>query len=347
MLDLQSDHVNMPTDEMWDTMRATKAGWAVGGKDPTVNRLQELAAQKTGKEAALLVMTGRMATLLGLMTCCCRGRQVVLEKDSHIVWGEEWGLAYVCGAFARLVEGRQGVMNPGDVERAITESRFKHTPVTDLVCLENTHNMAGGTVLTLAQTKALCDVAHRHGARILLDGARIFYAAVAQGLDVAQLAADADLVTFSLTKGLSAPAGAMLCGSRALIEEAYHNMRRIGAHSFHKAGILAAAGIVALEKMVARLADDIRRAKAFATAASRIPRLSVDLASVHTNIVMVDISGAGVDSARFLELLRQQEVSALEFTPEIIRFTFHRHIGDGDVATIVSALRSVVEILAR
>jgi threonine aldolase len=343
MINLKSDLVNMPTDEMWEAMRNTTPGWVIDREDPTINRLEAMAARMVGKEAALFVMTGTLANLAAMMTLCNRGHQVILEENSHIPWCEEWGLSYVCGLFPRLVKGHKGILDPRDVELAITESRFSHTPPTDLLVLEIPHNGAGGTVPTLEQTQALCEVAHRHGASVLIDGARIFLAAAALGVTAAELVAGADVVWFSLVKGLSAPAGAMLCGSAEAMDQAHVNLRRLGARREHKGGILAAAGILALENMVDRLTDDLRRAKMFATALDALSGVVVDLESVQTNIVMADISACGLDSKAFEKRLMQSDVRAHPYTPEIIRFTFHRHITDEDVDTVIEAIRVVMQ----
>jgi len=344
MIDLKSDIMNMPTEEMWEAMRnAEVGGWVIDREDPNVQRLERMGAEMMGKEEALFVLTGRMACLVVLMTHCERGHQVILEKDSHIVWSQEWGLAYICGLYPRLVEGYKGVMDPKEVEAAITEYRANHLPTTDLVCIENTHNMAGGTVISLEQTEQLCEVAHRHGAKVFIDGARIFHAAIALRVKAKDLVAPADTVMFSLVKGLSAPGGTLLCGTAEFIKKAHINLGRIGAHAFHRAGILAAAGVVALEKMVDRLADDQRRAKEFARRLHQIEGLKVDLASVQTNIVMADISASGMHSDEFLNRLFKRGVRVHRFTPEIIRFTFHRQISDEDVWTAVEAVRAVIE----
>lgn len=346
MINLQSDSMNIPTDEMWDAMRNTKFGWVVDREDSSVNRLEEMAAKIMGTEAALFVLTGRMACLVVLMSYCERGNQVILEKDSHIAWAQEWGLSYVCGLYPRLVVGKAGVMDPADLEAAITESRFKHVPHTDLVCLENTHNMAGGTILSVKQTKELCKIANRHGARVFIDGCRIFHAASALGVKPAQLVSPADVVVFSLIKGLCGPGGALICGCAEDIERAYLNLKRIGAASFYRAGMLATAGIIALETMVERLRDDIWRAKDFAKSLSEIEGVIINLDSVQTNIVMADISASGLDSGEFLKRLHQLGVRAHQYTPEIVRFIFHRHITDDDVDTAVEMVRQVM-MLAR
>jgi len=342
MIDLRSDIMNTPTEEMWEAMRNAKLGRVTAREDPSVNKLEEMAAKLMGKEAAILVLTGRMANLVALMTYCERGHQVILEKDSHIIWVEEWGLAYVCGLYPRLLKGNAGVMDPADIETAITESKFNNCPTTDLVCLENTHNMAGGTVLTVRQTEELCSVAHRDGARVFIDGARIFHAAAALGVKPAELAAPADAVAICMVKGLSGPGGALLCGSNKDIEKAYINLRRIGGAAFHRAGIIAAGDIVALETMVDRLCDDNKRAKEFAKALYQIEGVVIDFSSVQTNIVMADISASGLSGKEFLRHLQQRGVMAIQCTPEIVRFTFHRHITDKDVLTTVEAIKEVM-----
>jgi len=343
VIDLISDLVNEPTQEMWQAMRQAKTGWVIDREDPSINRLEEMAARLMGKEAALYVMTGSMANLAATMTYCRRGHQIILEENSHMVWAEEWSLAYVCGLFPRLLRGCRGILAPADVEAAMTESRFSHVPHTDLLFLETPHNMAGGIVLTPEQTERLCQVAHQHGASAHIDGARILYAAAALGVTPAELVASADSVMFSLVKGLSAPVGAMLCGPSEAMERAHLHLRRLGARRVHKAGILAAAGIVALETMVDRLGDDIVRARTCAQAIDRIEGVSVDMDSVQTNMVMADISASGLDSKAFNARLEGLVVRAHSLSPQVSRFTFHRHIGDDDVVAAAEAVRVVAQ----
>ncbi len=342
MINLQSDVVNKPTMEMWDAMRKAETGWVIDREDESVNLLENKAAKKMGKEAALFVLTGRMALLVALMTLANRGHQVILEKYSHILWAEEWGLSYICGLYPRPVLGKSGIMDPADIEEAMLESRFKHRPVTDLVCLENTHNMAGGTVMSLERTESICNLAHRYKARVLLDGARIFHAALALGIDVKELVASADMVMFSLVKGLSAPGGAILCGTKRDISEAYINLSRIGAHSFHKLGILASAGMIALDSMVDRLYEDQLKARDFAYKINAVDGIKVNLDGVQTNIVMADISGTGLRSDKFLESLKQNNIFAHKFTDNIVRFTFHRHIVNKDIDTVISVINRII-----
>ena len=341
IIDLRSDLLALPSEEMWQAMRSAQPGWVVDREDPQVIQLEKMAAELTGKEAALFVPTGRMAGLLAIMTCCGRGNQLILGEQSHIVWCEEWGLSYVAGVYPRLLPEHQGMLDPDEMEAAITESRFSHVPVTDLICIENTHNGSGGRVVSLELTETLCEVAHRHGARVYIDGARILYAAAALGRTVRELVAPGDLTVFSLIKGLGAPLGAMLCGPAQDIDRAFINLRRLGGHAVHRAGMFAAAGIVALESGLEKLGEDLVRAQKFAQAVSRIGGLSVDPAAVETNIVMVDISGAGLDSREFLNLLLEHGVRGHPYTERIARFTFHPHISDADLELTLVAIRSV------
>ena len=342
MINLQSDVVNTPTKEMWEAMQKAKTGWVIDREDESVNILEKKAAKIMGKEASLFVLTGRMAVLVALMTLAERGHQVILEKYSHILWGEEWGLSYICGLYPKPVAGKSGIMNPVDIEEAINESKFKHRPITDLICIENTHNMAGGIVVNLEQTKSICKLAHKYNAKVLIDGARIFHAAIALNMDVKDLIAPSDMVMFSLVKGLSAPGGAILCGTKEDISKAYINLSRIGAHSFHKLGILASAGIIALESMVDRLYEDQLKAKDFACKINDIDGIEVDLNSVQTNIVMADIFNSGLRSDQFLNILKQNEIYAHKFTEHIIRFTFHRHITNKDIEVVVSIIKKMI-----
>ena len=342
MINLQSDVVNTPTKEMWNAMSKARTGWVIDREDPSVNELEEKAAKKMGKESALFVLTGRMAILVALMTLARRGHQIILEKDSHIVWGEEWGLSFICGLYPRLIKGSFGIMNPLEIENAINESKFKHKPVTDLVCIENTHNMAGGTVIDLKQTEAISEISHKYGAKVFLDGARIFHAAIALNITAAELVKPCDMVMFSLVKGLSAPGGALLCGTEKDISEAYINLSRIGANSFHKLGILASAGIVALENMVDRLSEDQLKAKIFAKKISSIENIKVDLERVQTNIVMADISKTAFTSDQFLNLLKKEEIYAHKFTDKIVRFTFHREITESDIEKVISIIKEII-----
>jgi threonine aldolase len=340
MINAISDVLTLPTEEMWAAMREAEKNLFWGRDDPSTKALEARAAELTGKEAGLLVPTGTMANLLAVITQAGRGDQVVMEATCHTAWSEEWGLAFVGGVYPRLVKGTRGAMDPADVEQAMTQAIFSHLPRTTLLCLENTHNAAGGAILDPQRTAELCQVAHRHGAAVHIDGARLFNAAVALRVPARVLTEPADSVMFSLNKGLSAPAGAVLCSSKETIAKAHANMKRIGGASFHKAGIYAAAGLVALEAMVDRLAEDHLRAQHFAEGANQVPGMAVDQSAVQTNIVMLDISGTGREAPALLSHLREQGITAYRYDDHTIRFTFHRHISDADVIAMIAALRS-------
>jgi threonine aldolase len=332
VIDLRSDVFATPTEEMWAVMRSADVGWAYFGEDRSVNRLQALAADLLGKQAALFVPSCTTANLVALMTLAPRGSRVLVEARSHIATSEASGVAYVAGVALQPIEGPSGVPGVAALDAALGLAVGGSAARTSVVCLENTHNAAGGTILSPERTDALADLAHRHGARVHLDGARLFNAAVAFGKPAWRLTAAVDTVSISLNKGLGAPFGAILAGPRAAVEEAHVNRHRLGAASFHQAGILAAAAIVALTGGIDRLADDNRRALDLARRLAAMPGLRVDLASVQTNIVSVDVSGSGLDAERFVARLAERGVLAYPRPPSRARFVTHRLIGDEEIA---------------
>jgi len=341
VIDLRTDALSTPTEAMWEAMRRAEVGWAVRDEDPAVNELQRLAAELTGKEAALLVPACSTANLLALMTLGQHGTQVILEAGSHIVTTEEFGMVSVAGLFPRLLRGDAGVLDPDAVEAAIAEAIALGMPPTSLVCLENSHNNAGGVAITPAQTEAVAVVARRHAAMLHLDGARLFNSAHALGVPARRLAEPVDTVSISLNKGLCAPLGALLCGRRDMIERARSNARRIGAGSLHKAGLFAAAGVVALTQMVERLADDNRRAAGLARRLALLPGLRVDLARVQTNIVMTEVVAGGLSADALVRRLAERGVLALARPGERVRFVTHRLIGDAEIDRTALAVEGV------
>ncbi len=338
-----SDVLSTPTAEMWDAMRAAKLGWPLKGTDESVNGLYERAMELTGKSAAVLVPTGTMANLVAIISHAEPGDQVVLEAGAHSVWSEEWGLAHVGHVFPRTVIGERGVMDPGALAWAMDENMFNHRPRTSLVCLENTHMSAGGIPADPARTAELCEVAHSRGANVHLDGTRLFNAAVSLGCAPLDLARPADSVMLSLNKSQCGPEGAVLCGSKEFIEKARLNLRRLGGASLHKGGIIAAAGLIALsDAMITRLADDHRKARAFAGRIASIPGVSVDTGWVRTNIVMADVSGTGLKTSEVLKRLAERNIIALLKNESVVRFVFYRDIGDEDAEIAAQALREAV-----
>jgi threonine aldolase len=340
VIDLRSDLCTVPTDEMWDAMRSARLGWATAGDDPSVNRLQEVAAALLGKEAALWVPTCGMANLVAMMTHSERGSRVVLEASSHVLTSEAMGIGEVAGLEPCSLWAPDGRLDPGQVEELIREQR------ASLLVLENTHTRAGGTVLSVELTDALAAAAHRYGARVHLDAARLANAAVALGVPLHELAAPVDSVAFSLNKGLSAPMGTILAGSAELVVVARGYLHRLGGSTVHRAGIPAAAGLVALDSasgnMVDRLADDHRRARELAQLLSQIPGLQLRPERIETNIVLVDVSGTGLAPDELLVQLAGRGVLAMERDMSRVRFVTHRLVGDAEVARAAEIVAAVV-----
>src|SRR5579884_3874202 len=338
-IDLRSDTVTLPTPAMYAAMAAAPLGDDVMGEDPTVQRLEEAAAARLGKEAALFVPTGTMANLAAVLAHTRRGDEVILEAEAHIFYYEAAGLSVAGGLMPRPLRGHQGALDPADVAAAIRPDDV-HFPRTGLVCLENTHNRAGGTVISLEQTRAVCAVAHAAGIPVHIDGARIFNAALALGLDAAALVADADSVMFSLSKGLSAPVGSLIVGRREFIGRARRARKMLGG-GMRQAGVIAAAGLVALEQMVERLAEDHANARRLGERLAALPGVAVDLATVQTNMVRFSVEPSGLEAAEFVARLREHGVLAGARDRWTIRMVTHRHITAADVEAAAAAVRAV------
>jgi len=284
MIDLRSDTVTKPTQAMRDAMAVAEVGDDVYGEDPTVIRLQELAAKMLGKEAGLFVVSGTMGNQVAIMTHTQRGDELITEAESHIFYYEVGDIAALSGVQARQVPGKRVIMDPDDVNHAIRDSSNIHFPRTSLIVLENTHNRGGGKVWPIEYVREIAGIAHERGIAVHMDGARIFNASVASGIAPDVWASYADSVMFCLSKGLCAPVGSMLVGSRDFIDRARKNRKRLGG-GLRQAGILAAAGIVALETMVDRLAEDHANAKLLADELARLGYGS-DPAEAETNMAM-------------------------------------------------------------
>lgn len=341
IVDLRSDTVTLPTPEMYEAMRLAELGDDVLEEDPTVRALEELAAERMGKEAGLLVTSGTMGNLVAMVTHTRRGDEVICEADSHVFFYEAAGMAVVGALMPRCLPGRKGALDPAQVEAAIRPPDV-HQPRTGLLCLENTHNRAGGTVLTPAQTEALCEVAHRHGIPVHLDGARVFNAAVALGVDVRALTGPVDSVTFCLSKGLCAPIGSVLTGSREFIARARQTRKMLGG-GMRQAGVIAAAGIVALTRMVDRLWEDHANASRLAEAIARAPGLAVDLTSVQTNMVYFDVGATGLSAEAFVKRMAEAGVKAGAMGEKSIRLVTHYGVESEDVDRTIAVIAEVAE----
>jgi threonine aldolase len=289
VIDLRSDTITDPTPEMRKAMFEAEVGDDVYGEDPTVNRLEAVAARMMGKEAALFVTSGTQSNLVAVLTHTNHGNEIILGDEAHILWYEVAGAATLGGVVLRTVHNDSGGrLSLDDIERMI-RGKDIHYPETTLLCLENTHNRCGGTVLTPEYTDEVCSMAHRHGLKVHLDGARIFNAAVALGVPATALTRNVDSVAVCLSKGLSAPVGSLLCGSSDLIQRARKFRKMLGG-GMRQAGVIAAAGIVALETMVDRLAEDHANARRLAQGLAGIKGIGLTHDDVPTNIVMFDLS---------------------------------------------------------
>jgi len=341
VVDLRSDTVTLPTEEMLEAMRTAELGDDVYREDPTVNRLEEHAAKKMGKEAALLTTSGTQANLVSLMSQTRRGDEVILEADAHLYYYEVGAFSAIGGLVPRLVSGNMGVITPEDIEKVLRPPNI-HFPPTSLVCVENTHNRAGGTMWTPSQTKAVFDFAKTHGLSVHMDGARIFNAAVAQDVDVRQFTRYADTLMFCLSKGLSAPIGSLVVGSKELIDRARRCRKMLGG-GMRQAGIIAAAGIVAIEKMVDRLRDDHANARLLAEGLAKIRGIGLDLSRVQTNIVLYDVSGLGVTAREWVAKLLPSGVKAGAQEGGRVRMVTHRGIEKDDIEYALNVAENVAK----
>ncbi|MGD8243690.1 MAG: low-specificity L-threonine aldolase [Anaerolineae bacterium] len=282
IVDLRSDTVTIPTPAMREAMFHAEVGDDVYGEDPTVNRLETMAADMLGKEAALLVVSGTMGNLVALLTHCGRGDEVILGNRSHTFLYEQGGMAALGGITPYPIRNQDdGTLQLRDIEKAIRPDN-PHFPRTRLLCLENTHNVCNGTPVAVDHIAQAANLAHAHGLKVHLDGARVFNAAAALEVDAKQIVEDVDSVMFCLSKGLCAPVGSMICGSAGFITEARRARKAVGG-GMRQAGIIAAAGIVALEQMVNRLTEDHERARRLKEGLTRIP--GIEVAPVKTNIL--------------------------------------------------------------
>jgi threonine aldolase len=346
-IDLRSDTVTKPTDEMRRAMYEAEVGDDVYGEDPSINLLQERAAAMLGKEAGLLTASGTMSNLIAALTWCSRGDEMIMGQEAHMFWNESAGPTALAGAQIRLVpNASNGRIAAEDVEAAVRDASNIHVPATTLVCLENTHNRCSGGVMTPQDTREVVDVAHAAGAAVHLDGARIFNAAVALEVPVAELTKDVDDVSFCLSKALSCPVGSVLCGSEEFITRARKWRKMVGG-GMRQAGVLAAAGLVALDTMVERLADDHANARRLAAGLADIDGLAVDPDSIHTNIVIFEVDREKVGEAReVIAALREDGVLVSHSREQSLRMVTHRHISSADVDEAVARVNGTARRLA-
>ena len=341
VINLRSDTQTLPTEEMLEKTRCTPLGDDVFGEDPTVNKLEEMSAERLGKEAALFVASGTMGNLCALMSHTRPGDEVILEAESHTYYYEVGGLSTLAGLSPRLVRGEHGIMTVDMIKEVIRPDDI-HFPPATLLCIENTHNRGGGTVYSVSLMDEIARFAHENGFKVHIDGARIFNAAVALGVEVKELIKNSDSVMFCLSKGLSAPVGSMLVGSKVFIERARKARKMLGG-GMRQAGIIAAAGIVALEKMVDRLAEDHDNARYIAEDLVKVRGLGIDLNTVQSNMVYCDISKLKVSAIQLAELLKEKGILVSAVPPYKVRLVTNRHISKDDAKKAVEIIKEVAE----
>lgn len=341
-IDLRSDTVTLPTPKMRKAMAEAELGDDVYGEDPTVNRLQALSAERLGKEAGLFVPSGTMGNLIAVLTQCGRGDEVIMGDCAHTFLYEAGGISALGGVHPHIIPNyTDGTLSLSDIENAVRADNI-HYPKSKLLILENTHNRCGGVSISRKYMLDAAERAHKRGLSVHLDGARIFNAAVDQGLEAKDLADMVDSVTFCLSKGLCAPVGSVLCGSKEFIQEALRIRKQLGG-GMRQVGVLAAAGIVALEEMTDRLIEDHHRAEKLAEALSLIPGVKLDKGSPNTNMVYIKLDSVlGVSAEKVAERLRVQGILAGITGPRHFRLVCHYWISDEDIPKIASAMQKAL-----
>ena len=341
-VDLRSDTVTIPTPAMREAMAKAEVGDDVYGEDPTINHLQEMAADMMGKERGLFVASGTMGNLVGVLAHCQRGDEVIVGNKAHTFLYEAGGISVLGGVHScQLPNQPDGSLLLDDIEHAVRPDD-PHDPITRLICLENTHNRCGGTFQTPEYIKSVSKFAHARGLAVHLDGARIFNAAAAQQIKAKELAASVDLVTFCLSKGLCAPVGSVLCGSKEYIQKALRLRKMVGG-GMRQAGILAAAGIVALETMTSRLSEDHTRARNLARGLRQIPGLVLDQEIPATNMVFLSLgSEVRSNATEIVAKLKALGVLVGDTGPRSFRLVTHYWVSDSGVDQTVAAFRTVL-----
>ena len=340
-IDLRSDTVTLPTEQMREAMYHAELGDDVYGEDPSTQRLEKMAAEKMGKEAALLVPSGTMGNLICVLTHCARGEEVILGDVSHMFINEAGGMAALGGIQPHIIPNQpDGTLRLEDIVDAIRGDNI-HFPRTRLICLENTHNRCNGAALTSQYIESVASIARQYDLLLHLDGARVFNAAVALGVDVKELTKSVDSLIFCLSKGLSSPVGSIVCGSKEFIAQALRTRKILGG-GMRQTGIIAAPGTIALEHMVNRLAEDHINARRLAEGIDQIPGLSINLEKVQTNILYFDIISDTITMDVFMKRLENKGIKLLATGPSRFRLVTHYGISANDITTTLMCLREIM-----
>ncbi len=341
IVDLRSDTITKPTEAMRRAMAEAEVGDDVFGEDPTVNRLEEMAAERLGKEAALFVASGTMGNLVSLLAHCHRGDEVILGDQAHTFLYEQGGMAALGGIHPRPIPNQpDGTLALDQIEAAIRPDNI-HFPRTRLITLENTHNRCYGSPLDVAYMRSVGELARRHGLKVHVDGARLFNAAIALQVDARDLVVDADSVTFCLSKGLAAPVGSVVCGTREFIAEA-RRARKVVGGGMRQAGVLAAAGIVALTEMVDRLAEDHANARRLAEGLADVAGLATEPERVKTNILYIEITRPDLTAQALVERLNGEGVRVLATGPRQVRAVTNYHVSAEDIEYALGVFQRVL-----
>lgn len=338
-IDLRSDTVTQPTSEMRRAMAEAEVGDDVYRDDPTILKLEAIAAKAMGKEAAIFVPTGTFGNELAVFTYCNRGDEVIAGETNHIVSSEQGGMAVIAGVQTRPLETKNGMIDPEKVESTIRKIEDIHYPRTGMIEVENSHSC--GRVIPLDNLKAIRDISLKYNVPVHMDGARIFNAAAAQGVPASEIASYADSVMFCLSKGLCAPIGSMLTGTNEFITNARRKAKLMGG-GMRQVGVLAAAGIISIEVMSKRLGEDHVNAKRLAEGMYGISGITLDLLSVETNMVWFDYDHPRVENSVFVEKMREKGIKISGSRGNTMRFCTHNDISAEDVETVVSAVREIL-----
>lgn len=342
IIDLRSDTVTKPTPEMLVAISSASLGDDVYGDDPTVNQLEKQASELLGKEEALLVPTGTMGNLIAIMAHTLPGQEIILEASSHIYLYEVAGIARLAGVQARTICGNRGEMNPADVEQAIRHDDI-HFPETGLICLENTHNMAGGRVLPMENMAAIKATANKHKLPVHLDGARVFNAAAYLNIDAKEIVAHVDSVMFCLSKGLCSPVGSLLVGTKEFITKA-RKLRKMLGGGMRQAGVLAACGLVSLNQLLEQIPKDHKNAAALVESLYETALFDVSIDNTHTNIINARLSVEGWTAPNFVEVMKENGILANARNEEVIRFVTHRDVSLEDIQEAVLRMSRILKV---
>jgi len=338
-IDLRSDTVTTPTKDMYQEMQLAPIGDDVYGDDPTVNKLEALAAETLSKEKALFVPTGTMGNLIAVMAHTRPGEEIILERYSHIFLYEAAGASRLAGVQPMAISGRDGVMDPEEVEESIRAENI-HFPSTGLICVENTHNMAGGMVQPMENLQQLRSIANRHQLPMHLDGARVFNAAASLNCDVKEIAAYFDSIMFCLSKGLSSPIGSMLVGDEEFIGRA-RKLRKMLGGGMRQAGIMASCGILSIEQMTSQLRVDHEHARVLSEGLTKLSGFSVDLDKVHTNIVNVSIRDKNISSEDLVNKMKAKGILANPRGKDYIRLVTHKDVTLEDINSAIRIMETL------